>query len=442
MMRVLKKLVQFRLPPDQREKQLRRMLFVETNIMLGVKVAAMIGAVWLYRLVLMANPEFVGKEDAPQMYFTQLKFYAAGNLMFWVLLLAAHFGELWPGVLSFSAFCLTTLDGLFLSALIYFTGGIDSVLYWLYIGLLIRNAVNYPLFWRQILMTLATCGFYTLALVIDVESVDFLGDQLYWLRIFVLVLVGACCWGVYALMNREQRKSEAHQEFQFRAGKMAATGRLAAEIAHQLKNPLGIINNAAFSIQRAIEKQHMPALDTVSLIRTEVNRSDRILTELMNYSRLSEGRIEQSNVNDILDQAIAQVLPEGLPTDVQVRRSYELQLPLIAAHRAQLEECFVNIIKNACDAMPGGGTLRVNTRYGGEGVIEIQIADTGTGIDKETLPRIFEPFYTSKEGGTGLGLAIAKNVIDTYDGSVTVQSDLGKGTVFQISLPTRTISIV
>jgi signal transduction histidine kinase len=438
----MKKLVQFRLPPDQREKQLRRMLFVETNIMLGVKVAAMIGAVYLYRLVLAANPDFIGKQDAPQMYFTQLKFYAAGNLMFWVLLLAAHFGELWPGVLSFSAFCLTTLDGLFLSALIYFTGGMDSVLYWLYIGLLIRNAVNYPLFWRQILMTVATCVFYTLALVIDAESMDFAGNQIYWLRIFVLVLVGACCWGVYALMEREQRRSMAHQEFQFRAGKMAATGRLAAEIAHQLKNPLGIINNAAFSIQRALEKQHPPSLETVALIRSEVNRSDRILTELMNYSRLSEGRIEQININELLDQAIAQVLPEGLPTSIQTRRSYELQLPLIAAHRAQLEECFLNIIKNACDAMDGTGTLRVSTRYGGDGIIEVSIADTGTGIEKDVLPKIFEPFFSNKEGGTGLGLAIAKNVIDTYDGTVSVQSEPGKGTVFQISLPTRTISTV
>jgi signal transduction histidine kinase len=442
MRRLLGKLFQFRLPPDQREAQLRRMLFVETNIMLAIKVVAMIGAVYLYQLVLVGSPDFVAKNEGPQAYFTQLKFYAAGNLLFWVLLLAAHFGELWPGVLSFSAFCLTTIDGLFLSALIYFTGGQESPLYWLYIGLLIRNAINYPLFWRQLMMTLAMCGFYTLALGIDAENYDFLTNQLYWLRVAVLMLVGACCWGTYALMVRERRRAEAHQEFQFRAGKMAATGRLAAEIAHQLKNPLGIINNAAFSIQRAIEKERPPSLETVALIRSEVSRSDQILTELMNYAQLSEGRIEQVNLNDVLEHALAQVLPAELPTGIKVLRALEPLLPAVAVQRSQLEEAFVNIIKNACEAMHGEGTLSISTRYAGAGVIEIEITDSGEGMTEEVVERIFEPFFTNKEGGTGLGLAIAKNVIDTYDGRVSVQSTPGKGTRFMITLPTRTISTV
>lgn len=440
MNRILRKIIQFQLPSDQREAQLRRILFVETNIMLPVKVAAMIGAVYLYRLVLMGDPEFIARTDAPQAYFTQLKFYAAGNLIFWILLLAAHFGELWPGVLSFSAFCLATIDGLFLSALVYFTGGIESVLYWLYIGLLIRNAVDFPLFWRQMLMTIATIGFYSLALVIDADKYDFFTDQLYWLRVSVLMLVGVCCWGAYALMEREQRRTSAQQEFQFRAGKMAATGRLAAEMAHQLKNPLGIINNAAYTIQRAVEKQQVPRPELAQLIRDEVNRSDRILSELMDYSRLSEGRIEQVDVNQVLEQAAAQVLPAGMETNIVVVRELEEQLPVMPAHKAQLEECFLNIIKNACEAMAGGGTLTLRSRYAGGGVIEIEIEDTGSGIAPDDLDRVFEPFYTTKEGGTGLGLAIARNVVTTYDGDITVRSEPGKGTAFRLTLPTRTLS--
>jgi signal transduction histidine kinase len=437
MNRVLRKLLQTKLSEEHQEDQLRRIMFVETNIMVPVKLVAILMALYFYQTFLRFAAEAGVPADAVAVYFAQLKFYGAGNLLFWILLLAARAGQTWPRILRFSAFMLAVLDNLFLSGLVYFTGGLESVLYWVYIGLMIRSAVDFPVFWQQTLLNLSTCIFYTMAVLLSEESIAFLGNELYWMRLMILLLVGACCWGVYVLVEREKRRATTQQEFQLRAQKMAAAGRLAAEVAHQLKNPLGIINNAAYLLQRSNPNngaQHQ----AVDVIREEVGRADKILTQLMDYSRLSEGRIENLSINAVLETVLAHALPDGLDRKVDVEKHLAEGLPRLAAQRAQLEECFLNLIQNAIEAMPDGGRLDVRTRYAGDSQIEVTISDSGRGIAPEVLPKVFDAFFTTKSTGTGLGLAIVKNVVETYDGSIAATSEPGKGTQFRVLLPALT----
>lgn len=438
MNRFLRVLSQVRLTDAQREAQTQRILFVETNIMLPVKVVGILFTSYFYRQVLRYEYDLSALETPPSVYVAQLQFYTAGNLIFWGLLLAARLGQLWPRVLRFAAFWLAMLDNLFLSGLIYFTGGLDSVLYWLYMGLMIRSAVDFPVFWQQAVFNLSTCLFYTLSAVLSESSWQFLKDETYWMRITILMLVGACCWGTYMLVEREQRRLSAQQELLLRGQKMAAAGRLAAEIAHQLKNPLGIINNAAYLLQRQAHNDGAVSSDTLQVIRQEVARADKILTELMDYARLSEGRVEPVDVNNALERALAQARPEGLKPTVRVVKDLATGLPRLGVQRSQLEECFLNLIRNALDAMPGGGTLTLRSRYAGQERIEVEVADTGPGIGPEMLPKIFDAFYTTKPGGTGLGLAIVKNVIETYAGTISATSKPGEGTQFQLIFPVRT----
>ncbi len=430
--------MQTRLTEEQREAQLHRIMFVETNIMVPVKLVAILTALYFYQLFLRIAAETGAPAGAATAYFVQLRFYGGGNLLFWILLLAARAGQMWPRSLRFSAFMLAMLDNLFLSGLIYFTGGLESVLYWLYIGLMIRSAVDFPVFWQQSLLNVSTCLFYTIAVILSEETLAFFGSEFYWLRLTILLLVGACCWGVYVLIEREQRRAMVQQEFQLRAERMAAAGRLAAEIAHQLKNPLAIINNAAFLLQRQTESDGVVQRQTVDVIREEVARADRILTELMDYSRLSEGRIENLNVNAVLENALAQALPVGLERKVEVEKRLAKGLPRLAAQRAQLEECFLNLIKNAIEAMPNGGRLTLRSRYAGNSLIEVMVSDTGEGIAPDVLPKVFDAFYTTKSNGTGLGLAIVKNVVETYGGEISASSELGKGTEILVVLPALT----
>jgi signal transduction histidine kinase len=428
-----------RLTDEQRELQTQHLIFVETNIMLPVKVVAILVASYYCLLILgggATEPHVT--TDMANSYYTQLKVYTVGNLFFWGLLLAVRFGLLRAGVLRFSAWCLAMLDGLFLSGLVYFSGGLQSVLYWLYVGLMIRSAVNFPTFWPQALLNLSMCVFYTLAVMLDENTVLFFGDQLYWMRLTILVLVGLCCWGAYALIERQHLRVARQQEFQLRTEKIAATGRLAAEMAHQLKNPLGIINNAAFLLQSAVDKGKLPPRETVQVIRDEVARADRIVTELMGYARLNEGRLESVEVNMVLENALRQALLTTLKPKVQVLKHLARSLPPLVVQRAQMEECFLNVLQNAVEAMPAGGTLTVRSRYAGDGQIEVQISDTGHGIEPSLLPQIFDAFITTKPGGTGLGLAIVKNVVETYGGTIAAKSEIGKGSVFTLTLPVRT----
>lgn len=437
MNRLLRALMRRRLSDEAREAQLRRILFVETNIMLPVKLVAILWAIYFYGVIRRQIGLFEPPSDVAQAYFTQLNLYAAGNLIFWCLLLAAQLGQLWPRVLRFSAFWLAMLDSLFLSGLIYFTGGLESALYWLFIGLMIRSAIDFPVFWQQAALNLSACVFYTVAVELHSEGARIFGEELYWLRLALLMLLGACCWGVYLLLERERRRQVLTQEFDLRAQKTAAAGRLAAEVAHQLKNPLGIINNAAFVLQEHVATAGPGPREAAAVIREEVARSDKILTQLMNYARLSEGRIEHLNLNAVLEEALAQVRPTELPSTVRVVRNLARGLPPLPGQRAEVEECLVNLLKNAVDAMPDGGTLTVTSRYDGGGRIEVCVADTGRGIDPAAHDKIFDAFYTTKPGGTGLGLAIVKNMVETYGGTISVDSTVNQGTKFRVVLPTR-----
>ena len=140
-----------------------------------------------------------------------------------------------------------------------------------------------------------------------------------------------------------------------------------------------------------------------------------------------------------MDRAIAQVLPEAARYDVHVERDYGAALPPILAQRGHLSEVFVNIMQNAREAMNGKGTIHVSAQYGGDFNVVVKIADDGPGIPQDKLDKIFEPYFTTKDKGTGLGLAIVKHNTELYNGTVRVESEAGKGTVFTITLPAKTI---
>jgi signal transduction histidine kinase len=268
-----------------------------------------------------------------------------------------------------------------------------------------------------------------------------LWNEPFLLRLSLLILVTALCYGVQVLMEKQRKADEEAREHSLRQEQLQATGRLAAEIAHQLKNPLGIINNAAFTLQRTV-KEGKTITQQIKIIREEVDRSDRIITELMGYARLSEGQVEKLIITEELDRAIEQVFPPGAVYDVTVNREYGAALPALLAQRGHLSEVFVNLLQNAREAMNGRGQIDVTARYGDDYSIIVTIADNGPGISLEKMDKIFEPYFTTKEKGTGLGLAIVKHNTELYNGTVEVESAPGRGTLFRVKLPAKTIFTV
>jgi signal transduction histidine kinase len=446
------------------EQHAARIRYMERNVALPVKAAVFLVLCyylffsnWFERVtgVKAGSMETLPQEVALETFRRFFLIYVVLNAGVASLLIAMD--QLPLKWVQHIVFTIGWIDGIFLAVLALVTGGFDSVLYWGFLGLIIRNAVSNPDTIRQIILNLFICACYVSSGLMDIVTSDWENSMLhpvtqaaleggptdnpaepFLLRISLLVLMTACCYGVQVLVERQRRAEAEAREFALRQEQLQATGRLAAEIAHQLKNPLGIINNAAYTLQRTL-KEGKTITQQIQIIREEVERGDRILTELMGYARLSEGRVEKLNITEELDKAIGQVFPEAARYDVQVERDYGAALPPILAQRGHLSEVFVNIMQNAREAMDGKGTIKVSAQYGGDFNVVVKIADDGPGIPPEKLDKIFEPYFTTKEKGTGLGLAIVKHNTELYNGTVRVESEIGKGTIFTIMLPAKTI---
>ena len=176
----------------------------------------------------------------------------------------------------------------------------------------------------------------------------------------------------------------------------------------------------------------------VEIIREEVERSDRILTELMGYAQLAEGRVEKLNVIQELNRAINTVFPPGVYNGFQVRSNYGDHLPALLMQRKHLSEILVNLLQNSREAMPDGGEIEVRAEAGPDQTIDLVIKDEGPGIPPDKLERIFQPYVSTKAKGTGLGLSIVRHNAEMYGATVRAESELGNGAEFILHFPTRT----
>jgi PAS domain S-box-containing protein len=220
------------------------------------------------------------------------------------------------------------------------------------------------------------------------------------------------------------------------AEKMSGIGQLAAGVAHQLNTPLG---SALLRAQMLEEDLHHPEqVEDLRFIQRQLQYGKEIVESLLRFSRPSGERKRAESLNVILQGVLSMLPPTLRGAKVQVALEVAAtEGALVYVARNELEQVFFNLCSNALDAMPQGGTLTLATRRRGERWVEVRVADTGIGIPPARLPRIFEPFYTTKEPGkgTGLGLAICRRIVEEAGGSIEVASTPGWGTTFTVRLP-------
>jgi signal transduction histidine kinase/CheY-like chemotaxis protein len=216
--------------------------------------------------------------------------------------------------------------------------------------------------------------------------------------------------------------------------KLAAIGELAANIAHEINNPLTtVLGFASFIAERLPEND--PTREELGLIQEEASRARDIVRDLLQFSRQRDFMPEPADVNMVLEQVVGMVRRQGALNAITVNEELA-DLPMVEMDVPRIKQVFLNIINNAVYAMKGGGALAIRTTLDGSQV-RIAFADTGPGIPAEILSRIFDPFFTTKPevSGTGLGLSVSLGIVQSHGGSIDVQSDVGKGTTFTISLP-------
>jgi PAS domain S-box-containing protein len=222
--------------------------------------------------------------------------------------------------------------------------------------------------------------------------------------------------------------------------KLAALGRLSAGIAHEIGNPLTSISSFAQLLSEMSTDEFTQ--NSLVIINKHIQRITDIVRRMSTFSRADSLNIQYVQLNDILQSTLDLVrLDKRMKTTIDIQVSFDSDLPKTMADEGQMSQVFINIILNALDAMPEGGKLIITSRQvhdeAGKDLILIEFIDTGIGISKQELEKIFDPFYTTKEvgQGTGLGLSLSYNIIKRYNGDIRVDSEHGKGTKFTIVLP-------
>ncbi len=233
------------------------------------------------------------------------------------------------------------------------------------------------------------------------------------------------------------RLSELEQKL-ILSEKMAAIGQLAAGIAHELRNPLNIINTSIYYLRRLLNSDHPKVREHFEILDQEVARSQRIISDLLDFSRKSSHERHDVDVNAVLEQSIGLVKKELANYDILVRMELS-PIPKAYVHGDDLKQIVLNLILNAKEAMPYGGKLCIRTHTPDQLQIGIEFTDTGVGIPLEVQDKIFDPFFTyGKEGrGVGLGLAVVHSAVERNQGTIQFTSKPDKGTTFHITFPIR-----
>lgn len=240
------------------------------------------------------------------------------------------------------------------------------------------------------------------------------------------------------LRELERRRLE---QVLFDTEKLAATGRLAASIAHEINNPLEAVQNSLYLLSRAVP-EGAPERSFLDIATRETQRMSRILRQMLGFYRPAT-LMGPTDVNALVLEAETLVAKRLRENAVRIEKELLPTLPLIRASADQLKQVLLNLFLNATEAMPAGGRLIVATHHGGgeldahsTDVVRIDVRDTGMGISEETVARIFEPFFSTKmEKGTGLGLWVSHGIVQAHGGTLKVRSRSGQGTTFTITLP-------
>jgi len=227
--------------------------------------------------------------------------------------------------------------------------------------------------------------------------------------------------------------------------KLAALGRLIAGVAHEVKNPLNAMTIHLELLKNKLQRAS-PASDLrppssadvdkhVDIIGKEITRLDQVLNGFLRFARPDELKLQPTQLAAIVSEVVTTVTPEAERAGVTVKHECPPDLPAVNADPAMLRQALLNLALNGCQAMPGGGTLRIACRAAARGRVEVDVEDTGVGIPPENLQKIFDLYFTTKERGSGIGLSMVYRIVQLHDGEVEVQSTPGSGTRFRLAFP-------
>nr|MBU1328723.1 HAMP domain-containing protein [Candidatus Omnitrophota bacterium] len=250
-------------------------------------------------------------------------------------------------------------------------------------------------------------------------------------------------------------KLKEMQDQLIQAEKLNAVGQLASGVAHEVRNPLGIILQGVNYLEKRISGKEEDVSEILIMLKDSVKRADKIINALLDFSRAASLKMEPEDVNSILETSVSLVKTRFNLANIDIKMETKKDMPRVLADKNKLEQVFINMLLNAAQAMPNGGKIiirscdkkleKITNGIGrrendyfqtGENAVIVEIEDTGSGISEENLKKIFDPFFTTKgpTGGSGLGLSVSRNIVSMHKGLIDIKSQIGKGTTVTIIL--------
>ncbi len=275
-----------------------------------------------------------------------------------------------------------------------------------------------------------------------------------YVEIFLFLVIGVTT-GILSQMERNQRLryeqalvrlDESHrklreqtevlfqtEEHLRRADRLSALGELSAGMAHEIRNPLGSIKGAA-EILRDDYGPGEPKFEFIQILLKETDRLNGIVQEFLSFARPKPPELQETDINGVIESVLTLTAQPLRKAGVVLRKELDPAIGPRNLDAGLLKQAFLNLVLNAVQAMPEGGTLTVMSALRGD-LLEVSVADTGVGIPSEDRKKLFSPFFTTKEGGTGLGLAITYRIVENHRGTIDVESEPGKGARFTVRIP-------
>ena len=242
-------------------------------------------------------------------------------------------------------------------------------------------------------------------------------------------------------LKKRYSELQQYEQLLLKSERLAAAGRIAAEVTHEINNPVSIILSRLDCIKHDLDYRQnldITSLNTdLEVINKHAQRIASVSRSLLTFSRDADGVRTSVDVNKLVSEVLDLLKQDLVKKKIYLHKQLAENIPPIKVNEQQMEQVLVNLLHNARDALPNGGLITVQTALVGREFIEISVKDNGSGIAKEAQKKVFDPFFTTKEKGqgTGLGLPISRGIIEEHGGAITLQSVPGQGTVFSITLP-------
>jgi len=409
----------------------RWLLDIERRAILPLKWVLLLGSVFLWEYT---RPGLAWLEvDVFLVFF-----------VYTLSILAQHYFTIFSRITpsQVRAFCYGSygMDLLYVSALIYLDfvhksqlGAAAPDFYILYFLLLIRGFVLYRSAIESILVNVVISLLFLFSAWLQEQSVAFVFRRPFLVQISLVWMVILLAWFIFEIINRQKFELLRARERLYQSERLTALGELAAGVAHEINNPIGIISAYADYLIRQAGSDDARRED-YEVIRNEAQRCKRIVGELLQFARPSETRREATDLAALNDEVLRFIFHDRSDATVRLEKNYAANVPWVLVDPTQIKQALLNVYVNAQQALGvEGGTIKVAVAPSGRDAMQITIADTGAGIPPKDLARVFDPFFTRKAGGSGLGLTITRRLLEANDGEIELGANQPRGVIVTIT---------